>query len=204
MEVEWNPEKEARSLVKHGISFAAVARVLESGTTIEFQPDRSGEPRWVAIGTHPATQKSLPSSIRRAKAATETSRREGHVSMKKRNTRSTSGGGHRKGPSEDKLVRTRSAELSQMEDRSEWERVDALTDVDIERAIADDPDAAPVLDEAFWRNAEILDPRHEKTTITMRVDDDVVQFFRRGGSGYQSRMNAVLRAYVYARRGGAR
>ncbi len=34
----------------------------------------------------------------------------------------------------------------------------------------------------------------------MRVDDDVLDFFKRGGSGYQSRMNAVLRAYVYVRR----
>jgi uncharacterized protein (DUF4415 family) len=91
-----------------------------------------------------------------------------------------------------------------MEDKSDWERVEALTDQDIERAIADDPDAAPVLDEAFWRNAEILDPRHEKSTITMRVDDDVLDFFKRGGAGYQSRMNAVLRAYVYARREKAR
>ena len=87
-----------------------------------------------------------------------------------------------------------------MEDRSDWLRVDALTDEEIDRAIADDPDAAPVLDESFWRKAKILDPRHPKSTITMRVDDDVIDFFKRGGAGYQSRMNAVLRAYVYARR----
>jgi len=91
-----------------------------------------------------------------------------------------------------------------MEDKSDWGRVGALSDEEIERAIADDPDAAPVLDEAFWRNAEILDPRHEKSTITMRVDDDVLNFFKLGGPGYQSRMNAVLRAYVYARREKAR
>lgn len=120
--------------------------------------------------------------------------------MKKRSTESTSRATRRKRGTEQKLVRTTSAQLGRMEDRSDWERVEALTDADIEQAIADDPDAAPVLDEAFWRNAEILDPRHEKSTITMRVDDDVLDFFKRGGSGYQSRMNAVLRAYVYARR----
>ena len=81
-----------------------------------------------------------------------------------------------------------------MEDGTDWERVAALTDQEVERAIAEDPDAAPVLDEAFWRNAEILDPRHEKSTITMHVDDDVLDFFMGGGPGYQSRMNAVLRA----------
>lgn len=63
-----------------------------------------------------------------------------------------------------------------------------------------DPDAAPVLGDAFWRNAEILDPSHQKSVITMRVDDDVLDYFRRDGAGYQSRMNAVLRAYVYARK----
>ena len=62
------------------------------------------------------------------------------------------------------------------------------------------PDAPPILDDSFWRNAQLLDPRHEKSTITMRVDDDVLDFFKRSGSGYQSRINAVLRAYVYARR----
>jgi uncharacterized protein (DUF4415 family) len=85
----------------------------------------------------------------------------------------------------------------------EWDPAKGAADVlkqDIAQASADDPDAAPALDDAFWRNGEILDPRHEKSTITMRVDDDVLDFFRRGGSGYQSRMNAVLRAYVYARR----
>jgi hypothetical protein len=43
-----------------------------------------------------------------------------------------------------------------MDDCSDWARVDGLTDADLDRAIADDPDAPPVLDEAFWRNAEIL------------------------------------------------
>jgi uncharacterized protein (DUF4415 family) len=57
-----------------------------------------------------------------------------------------------------------------------------------------------VLYESFWRNAEILDARHTKSTITLRVDDDVIDFFKHGGAGYQSRMNAVLRAYAYARR----
>ena len=119
--------------------------------------------------------------------------------MKKR---ASGSGSDRSGGKEsrDRVVRVSSAELASMEDRSDWTRVDALTDEEIDRAISDDPDAAPVLDESFWRNAEILDPRHGKSTITMRVDDDVIDFFKRGGAGYQSRMNAVLRAYVYARR----
>lgn len=98
------------------------------------------------------------------------------------------------------MVRARSVDLRELSDGTDWERVGALSDDEIRRAMAKDPDAAPELDEAFWRNAQILDPRHGKTTITMRVDEDVLAYFKGSGPGYQSRMNAVLRAYVYARR----
>ena len=202
-EFEWDRAKEAANVAKHGISFVAAARVLESGTTFEFQSDRGGEPRWVAIGIHPTTEKIVAVVYTMREGRYGLSRRGGHGPMKKKSTERTSRGGRRK-QSTEKLVRMTSAELAGMADTSDWERVEELTDADIERAIADDPDAAPVLDEAFWRNAEVLDPRHEKSTITMRVDDDVLDFFKRGGSGYQSRMNAVLRAYVYARRAKAK
>ena len=39
----------------------------------------------------------------------------------------------------------------------------------------------------------------KKVPISFRVDPDVLEFFRRGGEGYQSRMNAVLRGYVLGR-----
>jgi len=124
--------------------------------------------------------------------------------MKRRNTGSRSGVQRRKGAADEGLVHAGGAELAAMADTTDWARVEALGDHEIGRAVADDPDAAPILDEGFWRNAQVLDPRYGKTTITMRVDEDVLSFFKRGGSGYQSRMNAVLRAYVYARGEGVR
>ncbi|HEX8452761.1 MAG TPA: hypothetical protein VF647_11735 [Longimicrobium sp.] len=39
-----------------------------------------------------------------------------------------------------------------------WARVDALTDQEIEAAVADDPDAPPLLDEEFWASAELVVP----------------------------------------------
>ena len=120
--------------------------------------------------------------------------------MKKRHTSGGSGQRRRKRKASRSVVRVSEADLTRLEDRSEWDRVDALTDEEIHAAISDDPDVAPALEQSFWRNVEILDPRHDKKTVTMRIDDDVLDFFRRGGAGYQSRMNAVLRAYVYARR----
>ncbi len=56
----------------------------------------------------------------------------------------------------------------------------------------------PELDEAFWKNARIVHPADPKLQLTIRFDADVVEWFKSRGKGYQSRMNAVLRAYVDA------
>jgi uncharacterized protein (DUF4415 family) len=57
----------------------------------------------------------------------------------------------------------------------------------------------PELDEAFFRNARLVMPEG-KRQVTLRIDADVLDWFRARGKGYQSRMNAVLRAYVAAQR----
>jgi len=82
---------------------------------------------------------------------------------------------------------------------TDWKRVDALTDAQIEAAIADDPDAAPILDEAWFVGAEVVMPT--KTATSIRVDSDVMEWFRGRGRGWQTRMNAVLRAYAKAHGG---
>jgi uncharacterized protein (DUF4415 family) len=55
----------------------------------------------------------------------------------------------------------------------------------------------PELDEAFFKNAKLVEPS-PKEQITMRLDADVLEWFRARGKGYQTRMNAVLKAYVLA------
>jgi hypothetical protein len=75
-----------------------------------------------------------------------------------RNTGKTSDSGDRKGAGR-KLIQVSSADLAEMKDQTDWERVDRLTDADTDQAIADDADAAPVLDDAFWRDAEITHRR---------------------------------------------
>ena len=53
------------------------------------------------------------------------------------------------------------------------------------------------LDEHFWRNARIVMPDDKgKTPVSLRVDTEVVEWFKQQGKGYLTRMNAVLRAYV--------
>ena len=81
-------------------------------------------------------------------------------------------------------------------DRSNWPRVDRMTDADIARAIARDPDTFTVDD---WTNAELLMPV-KKQSIHLRIDPDVLDYFRATGRGYLTRMNAVLRAYAQAKR----
>jgi uncharacterized protein (DUF4415 family) len=79
---------------------------------------------------------------------------------------------------------------------TDWARVDAKTDEDIARDVASDPDAEPWTDEMF-ANAVWVEPRI-KLPISIRIDPDVLDFFKKGGSGYQSRINSVLRSYMNA------
>jgi uncharacterized protein (DUF4415 family) len=73
-----------------------------------------------------------------------------------------------------------------------------MTEEEVHAAIIDDPDAKPT-DEAFWKDARVVMPRR-KETVTMRLDADLVEWFRRE-RGYQTRINAILRAYMNARAG---
>lgn len=79
-------------------------------------------------------------------------------------------------------------------DDTDWQRVDALTEEEIHAAALADPDAKPTTTE-FWRDAQVRLPA-PKESITIRVDRDVVDWFRAEGRGYQTRINAVLRAFV--------
>jgi uncharacterized protein (DUF4415 family) len=84
--------------------------------------------------------------------------------------------------------------------RTDWARVDRMTDDDIRRQIADDPDAAPEFtDEMVAQSVWIMPAK--KVPISFRVDPDILDFFKAQGPGYQSRMNAVLRGYVRAHQG---
>lgn len=78
--------------------------------------------------------------------------------------------------------------------QTDWARVDAMTDEDIDRAIADDPDWAEFKD-IDWSKAVLVVPKPKKS-ISLRVDEDVIDFFKSTGKGYQTRINAVLRHYM--------
>ncbi len=79
-----------------------------------------------------------------------------------------------------------------LEDRTDWARVDAITEEELEAAIAADPDAdVPDLD---WTRAKLVLPQ-PKESVHMRLDPDMLAWYKQHGRGYLTRMHAVLRAY---------
>ncbi|MGN7293291.1 BrnA antitoxin family protein [Rhizobium sp. SAFR-030] len=84
--------------------------------------------------------------------------------------------------------------LARGESQTDWARVDALTDEEIEAAMRDDPDWQDLID-IDWSKARWV-TAHKKKAISIRLDDDIVDFFQATGKGYQTRINAVLRHFV--------
>lgn len=99
-------------------------------------------------------------------------------------------------PRKERIVRYSAEELvakrKRGESRSDWVRSAAMTNEEIEADIASDPDeAAMVVD---WDSVSIELPK-PKADLHIRIDRDVLEFFRGTGRGYQTRINAVLRSY---------
>jgi uncharacterized protein (DUF4415 family) len=98
--------------------------------------------------------------------------------------------------SENNTVHVSAEEARETEGETDWERLRNTTDEEIAEAVDEDPDAAPLLDEEWFESASVINPSSEKEQISIRIDKDVLRFFRAQGRGYQSRINKVLRAFV--------
>jgi uncharacterized protein (DUF4415 family) len=94
-----------------------------------------------------------------------------------------------------KLTTRRLGEIG--EDRTDWAFVDAQTEDKLAEAIHADPDDEE-LEPGWIERAVILRPAEPKERVTMWLDAEVVRWFREQGRGYQTRINAVLRAYYEA------
>jgi uncharacterized protein (DUF4415 family) len=79
---------------------------------------------------------------------------------------------------------------------TDWEALSRLSGADIRAGIDRDPDARAT-DENFWRDAQVVFPK-PKRQVTLRLDADLLEWLRRE-SGYQTRINAILRAYMDAK-----
>jgi uncharacterized protein (DUF4415 family) len=98
-----------------------------------------------------------------------------------------------------KRTTRRSTRTNQTTVKTQWGRLTRISDAGIQRAVRADPDAAPIADADWFRKAKIVLPK-PKQAVSIRLDQDVTAWFKRQGSGYQTRINAVLRAYVEAQR----
>lgn len=74
---------------------------------------------------------------------------------------------------------------------TDWERVTKMKDGEI------DYSDIPPLRDNFFNEASVRWPENKKQ-VTLRIDPDVIEFFKKQGKGYQTMINAVLRKYVEA------
>lgn len=78
---------------------------------------------------------------------------------------------------------------------TDWDRLDAMQDEDID--LSDAPEITPEM----FAKAVVhrgLKPTATKKQLTIRIDNDVLDWFRAQGRGYQTKINALLRAYMEA------
>jgi uncharacterized protein (DUF4415 family) len=88
-----------------------------------------------------------------------------------------------------KITRTTSRRRTKGE--TDFKRLRQMSD-----AAIDDSDI-PKLGKSFWKTAKLRMPE-PKDRLTIRVDHDIVQWLKKAGSGYQTRINAILRSYMNA------
>lgn len=73
--------------------------------------------------------------------------------------------------------------------KSDLKRIDRMKDEDI------DYSDIPPLDDAFFTKAIIEIPK-PKDSVTLRLDHDILTWFKQQGKGYQTMINAILKSYV--------
>ncbi len=93
--------------------------------------------------------------------------------------------------SKERIIKRKRNELRK--GMTDWAVLDAQSDEDIARAVANDPDAAAI--DMDWSDAVLIMPSQKKA-VSIRLDEDVLNFFKEDGRGYQTRINDVLRSYV--------
>jgi uncharacterized protein (DUF4415 family) len=86
-----------------------------------------------------------------------------------------------------------SEKITKKASRTDWARIDAMPDEEI------DTSDIPPLDETFFADAKLRMPQ-AKPSITIRLEPDILDWFKEQGKGYQTRINAVLRKYVEAQK----
>ena len=171
--VEWDEAKGRTNLGKHKIDFTDAAGVFGDPDQLTFRSEyRPPRPRASHAGTNGNVMKKNKSS--------ERNRDEDVVTL----VASL--------PDETSVLEHADGRPERSKSQTDWAALDALTDEEIEAAIKNDPDWS---DDWNWGEAVLVIPP-KKQAISIRVDQDVLDYFKSEGAGYQRRMNAVLRSYM--------
>ena len=99
--------------------------------------------------------------------------------------------------SEGNIKRMSIDDIRKMKSYTDWDRLSREDAAGIEPA----PDEEEQGIDWDWDNARLVIPE-PKRAVSLRLDADVLDFFKAQGKGYQTRMNAVLRAYMEAQKKG--
>lgn len=100
------------------------------------------------------------------------------------------------------IVRYTAEELAEMrrrgEGKTDWARLKGMSEEELEALVKADPDDVDYPED--WPAGIVVGLPEPKEKISLRLDADVLRWFRAKGPRYQTRINAVLRAYVESRR----
>jgi uncharacterized DUF497 family protein len=167
VEFVWDPRKNDSNIDKHGIDFADAYRIFAAPMLVALDElDAYGEERWIGIG-------HLDARVVVVVFTEPDERTIRIISLRK--------------------AQRYERELSKSTSRTDWDRVDRLTDEEID--ISD----SPALSEEFFRRAKWREP--SSTVVTIRVDPEVLAWFQTTGDEWERRMAAALRIYAEAHRG---
>ncbi|MBM3950256.1 MAG: hypothetical protein FJ311_02240 [Rhodospirillales bacterium] len=192
MRWSWDPNKDRSNRRKHGIGFETALRVFSDPFAMSEQ-DRieDGEERWRTVGL-------IEGAVVVLVAHTFREDPDGTVSVRIISARRARKGDamRKKGIVTVDFDPARPPPLT----RKQKVRLKALAALSDE---AIDYSDIPPTDEAFWKTAERGKfYRPVKRQLTLRLDADVVAWFKRhtrGGRGYQTNINRALREYVLGR-----
>ena len=178
MTFEWDENKRLTNLAKHKLDFVDARLLFDGGAAITAPSKYPAETRFV-------TTAMIAGGLLR------------HMDMARRCLPDhflQEGARCRR---KERIVKHTDVELRAMQEqgasKSDWAAAAARTPPEIEAAIASDPDEAGL--ELDWTQATVELPQ-PKAILNMRIDRDILEFFKSEGKGYQTKINAVLRSYV--------
>jgi uncharacterized DUF497 family protein len=183
----WDARKSARNLRERGFDFEFATQIFD-GSTLERTDSRRdyGERRVIALGKAQGIALAVVYTDR-AESNGEVNRRI--ISARKSNHRER-----------EPYKKATNASSEAVRGRADLARLRRVSEREIK---ATSPPELADLPDDFWDDATVVEPS-AKQPISLRVDTDVLRWFKTQGPRYQSRINAVLRSYMTQRRQSSR